>query len=315
MIYKFRPVESNDGLRSYERDLLTKGELFLSKPSSFNDLFDSQFEFEPPENTSDEDIRKWAEFILKHNPEKEGECLEFINNPDLARTIARESFTELDWSDLVYINCFCKKITNPAMWGYYASNCRGFAVGFETISFANNKWIRVIPNSFYNNADDRLGILEQMNLGCVPLIEMIYSDSKPKPINFFNIRPGQQGEKNYERALEFVFTKASVWSNEKEIRLSIPDSYLLDDGDKKVNKIQVESGVIKEIILGIKAPERLKDEILALVKCPENKCYGARVYHLEKDFEKYEYRKGDELTVPKCPHMYSNGILTNSQKP
>lgn len=73
-------------------------------------------------------------------------------------------------SDFFRIFCFCQEWDNPAMWGHYASYCKGIAVGFKTELCKNSLCISVEKNIYKENLIN--AVIYSNNSDLVPLINI-----------------------------------------------------------------------------------------------------------------------------------------------
>ena len=193
VVYKFRPlVKSETGeelLSPYAERLLEKGELYLSCPSSFNDIFDSRIFFKPIEGASNNEIIDYYASPDMYNiyHQKSVDRNSFLMDTagsteaiNRRKADIRDSISKA--SDFFRIFCFCREWDNPAMWGHYASYCKGIAVGFKTELCKNSLCISVEKNIYKENLIN--AVIYSNNSDLVPLINIDYKDTIPEKINF-----------------------------------------------------------------------------------------------------------------------------------
>lgn len=235
-LFKFR------GCTEYSLDAFEKDELWLSKASLYNDLYDSLFFFD-------------KDAILKFIDKKfsSGEILSTLeaikqgqfSNSDFQNRIT-EAFPQFDAQqfndvvlqsipafsafldqcfdiakegirDYIKMGCLSESIKSPLMWAHYADNNKGFALGYD---FRNNEISQCsnCPNRSCNN------------IKFATIYPVIYSDKRFDATGYgqwyvqqyLNAQLGLATEKTYSD--NFLFTKAALhkssdWAYENEWRI------------------------------------------------------------------------------------------------
>ena len=284
-VYKFRSTDEHGNLNQYSMKILRDGELFLSAPSSFNDVFDTRIEFIPISAcTKEEVLRHFSrlEDIFKVQGINFDEAIKSLRTNKGFREI-KKNITQLlkrdeRTIDFFKVFCFSNEWNNPAMWGYYANSSKGIAIGFETSIYEGSACIDIEPDSF--SKVDIPGIEHCPYNDRIPLVNVIYSGKRPTPLNFF-----KYDIKDMEK---FIITKSKTWEQEAESRILACNTWL-----KNTNPsiIHVATNVINELILGTEASSSLEQQVKALVKDPNSKCYNAKVYRLERILTQFKFKK------------------------
>lgn len=235
-LFKFR------GCTEYSLDAFEKDELWLSKASLYNDLYDSLFFFDK------DAILKFIDKMFSS-----GKILSMIeaikqgkfSNSDFQNR-ATEAFPQFDaqqLNDIVlqsipgfsalldqcfYIAkegirentkmvCLSESIKSPLMWAHYADNNKGFALGYD---FRNNEITQCsnCPNRSCNN------------IKLATIYPVIYSDKRFDATSYgqwyvqqyLNVQLGLATEKTYSDSFLFVkaaLHKSSDWAYENEWRI------------------------------------------------------------------------------------------------
>lgn len=115
----------------YNLDAFLKDEVWLSKPTTFNDPYDFTFV------VTKKDIKdKFSDYIL--NFIGEDEILIERKNRDLTR---KEFFNDMlknfiinqekMYKNLAVIGCFSSRIDNEIMWGHYSDSSKGYVIEYD----------------------------------------------------------------------------------------------------------------------------------------------------------------------------------------
>lgn len=287
LLYKFRGVNRNGRLNKYARHLLRKGEIFLSKPTEVNDVFDTRIRFmdASKENYSDKEIETYC---LKHCWSAE-KLLFTPGESDRARKQIQEDFDNPKYSsDIIRIFSLSAAWDNPAMWGYYASDGKGIAVGVQTAfqrpdGVSCDSSIEVEPGPIKENQKALWYGPESVYL---PLVEMKYEDDMPTAVDYISDFRDFSSNRDIRN---FFFTKAKCWEQEEEKRIFLPQNMLKNTNERFLH---IAKGVIKEIIIGPNATDALIQQVKKLMKNKNAKCHGADLFRAVKSKSgKFELKK------------------------
>ena len=238
----------------FHPEVLTKGELYFSRPSELNDPFDihtpMQFDLsviDDPrflakmietapaarginpgrdatiyaEKTLDEIKKDPASYFIKNYED-------LINNPT--------------YNDGIGVLSMTTNATDKQLWGYYGGGLKGFAVGYDPIMLCEELFA---PGNFVQYTDK------------IPVSTIINVSQKVQH--------------------ELLYQKTKEWGFESEFRFT----RAIDPDDQERRIHAVSPKIIKEIILGPRIQEIDKDEILEVV----HKRYPhARVIQLYCDY-------------------------------
>jgi len=251
-LYKYRPLIGIDKSHINENTLkiLRDGELYFSKPSQFNDPFDSKIDYNT--NTTKTELRAYITKLLK----KYGKPLSDIDNITEKINTGKIKSTDLvpkhPYPDSFKIFCLSKDEKNILMWSHYAKDHTGVCIGFKVHEGSNSMNIRVKPGYFIPIAGFDNNLL--------PVTYINYSKKKPKPYNHFI-----QNKHKLDELLTHFKTKSKLWEYEKEVRIILYDKTILK------NPICLETCEIGEIIFGLRTPPELIDKVIQIVKnYPDN---------------------------------------------
>lgn len=137
--YKYRPLySSGDGnprvVHPFTESIFTKGEIYYSAPSEFNDPFDCNLQMDLDGSTDEE----WVHYLKNHilslqeGPHKERTRLFLQNNgwkmidPTRALALARDEIYKKSSAF-----CLSQKGNSIPMFSYYADSHRGIAIEFS----------------------------------------------------------------------------------------------------------------------------------------------------------------------------------------
>lgn len=292
-IYKFRGLDNEKKkLSQYTLDILNKGELFLSKPSTFNDVFDTRVVFKSVRGQSIEKMKKYFKFLANLYPndpffsqEKMEMIAETISNETILKTVCTkieqrlQQFTS-NKVDFFRVFCFSKKWDTPSMWGYYADNCRGIAIGFKTVEYHGTKCIEAENYTLNTCPPSIFSEFQKCNKVLVPLYDIKYKDNMPPMPDLIS--------QDTDSIIDWLTTKGKCWAHETEIRMLVCPLWMkLMDPSKVV--VYVKDFVISEIIVGVDTPTEAEEQIRNIVSDPYSKAYGATVYRLVPKADNYGF--------------------------
>lgn len=293
-IYKFRGLDSEKKrLSQYTLDILTKGELFMSKPSTFNDIFDSRIVFQSAADKSIDDLKNYYESLSASYPndpmfpeEQMEKLADTISDENRRKIICGKIDQMLQQAnknmDYYRIFCFSKEWDIPSMWGYYADNCKGIAIGFKTIEYQNSTCIEAEHHTLNTCPPSIFGKFNLCDRVYVPLVNIKYADAFPS-------KPDLIG-RNTESIEDWITTKGTCWSHENEIRMLVCPLWMKILNPSKI-VVYVKQYVINEIILGIGTPVEAVKQINDIVSDPYSKAFGATIYQLEPKTTQYGFDK------------------------
>lgn len=185
-IYKYYSLTADDMLNEAKLDTLLQQKVYLSKPSSFNDPFDTKAFFYKPENLMKFDILK----------ECNGKIID-------------------DFSKLSGIACFTRNgVNSMPMWAHYSNNHQGYCVEYDT----NNKKNHLLkscclPVQYTDKRVDISNIMENI----VEEILQLKAEAKKKNIKEIKV----DNLLIIWVSMYYSLLKHKSWSYEKEIRLVI----------------------------------------------------------------------------------------------
>ena len=149
---------------------------------------------------------------------------------------------------------------NLLMWAHYTEQHTGFAIGFDTTRDAWVEWVR-------------------LNAPPGEPFEMIYSDTRPAPLNITDTTPEH-----------IWYTKSKAWKYEQEWRVTrwtpkAPQTATRDDGSK-VPLFPFPPEALSQIIFGCRASDVLQGEILEIITKPPY----ARVTWAQAEIDSDEFK-------------------------
>ena len=192
-IYKYYSLTSDEKLNEMKLDTLLNQKIYLSRPSSFNDPFDTKAFFYKPENLMKFDILK----------EHKGKVID-------------------DFSKLSRIACFTRNgVNSMPMWAHYSNNHCGFCVEYDT---KNNK-NHIINSCCFpvQYTDKRVDISDVME-DLVEEILNLKEQAEEKNIKEIKI----DNQIIIWIAMYYSLLKHKSWEYEKEVRviINLPTDYI-----------------------------------------------------------------------------------------
>lgn len=165
------------------------------------------------------------------------------------------------------LSCFSEDPQNILMWGHYADKYKGCVIGFDSTQFS--KWHKV--------------------------------DYQPKRVSMLDFSD-EDGKKSYEATKT---TKAEEWHYEREWRLISHISNLGARGGLLVKDFE-PSSAIKEIIVGLRADNRLRQLVLHFKAKESPNCELKYLAMLPGDFA---------LKIDSPEEMIANKIFSSGTHP
>lgn len=216
-------------------NLLTKGELYFSSPSEFNDPFECEFpiklkitknELQAFLNSNNQNLFSNLEGLKSVIEEK------FDNNIDRYINYLNQNSNEIkkllyNKRDLITICCLSKKFDNILMWSHYGNNHNGICIGFK-FKYPQDQYS--LLNSIENNNTKNAYVIKKIK----------YQFKKLTKKNRCNL--------TFDYAMKSHYHKAFFWNYEKEYRI-------INLNQKKI--IKLFPAFFKEIIFGLNVPEEI----------------------------------------------------------
>lgn len=185
-IYKYYSLTENEKLNKIKLNTLLQQKVYLSKPSTFNDPFDTKSFFYRPKNLMKFDILK----------KYDGKLID-------------------DFSKLSRIACFTRNgVNSMPMWAHYSNNHRGYCVEYDT-NDTKNHLIKscCFPVQYTDKRVDISNIMEQL----VEEILQLKEEAKKKNIKEIKV----DNLLIIWISMYYSLLKHKSWEYEKEIRLVI----------------------------------------------------------------------------------------------
>lgn len=284
--YKYRPINQNT------INMLTKGEIFFSKPSSFNDPFDCEQPSNYDFNESDlyqfiksKNITNNTTFELQKTMK---ESIKKNFGGDLSKFItlfkAEKQYLKLAYSlskDAFRVFCLSKTFDEILMWSHYANYHKGICIGINIPS----KDIKNNPILFYNIFMNKINFTYEpldTESNYLPIKNVTYEKTRPKRSSSFN--PCSQDIKNSN------YIKFEGWSYERENRI--------------ITNANFEIGILnpkyfKEVFFGFKTSEEDIYKIIHEIKKANYlNVYKLKFYKMNEVEDKFELKK-DSLDINK----------------
>lgn len=226
-IYKYKEINENT------LKILSDGELYFAKPSTFNDPFDVYVDYSI--DASNDQKKEYFEKLQKKYPteisiDELNDIKKNIDNNLVDFTnLAKDPYKEADLSRIL---CLTKSPKNILMWSHYASDHKGICIGLKAHIKYNSICLKI---DNYCNYYTTPGIDEYLGAKYVE-----YSETKPPEYNIFT--------STIDDIKPFLYTKSPLWSYEEEMRIILTEKHM------KVNPIKISINEICEVIIGLNTP-------------------------------------------------------------
>lgn len=148
--------------------------------------------------------------------------------------------------------CLAETSNDPLLWAHYADGHRGFAIGFDS----GNSWFRLAANPHDPLLDEIQPVTYQSDRPVVPMID-----------------PFEWSQDVMRLQLRgMLFTKHNSWQHEAEWRLVRPlasaTQAVKAPAGKVIHLFAYPAEAVCEVIVGARASESLKAEIVNLLATP-----------------------------------------------
>ncbi|RLD55499.1 MAG: hypothetical protein DRJ01_16580, partial [Bacteroidetes bacterium] len=141
VLYKYR-----DWSNKYHRKLISKQEIYLPKPSEFNDPFDGNIPVRWDLMNYEECLAKNLEIInITHKDKDQRLVKQYAKKVTDEKTLwhpdklLKERPEQLEkWNSIIGLFSLSSVPDNLLMWSHYSFNHTGFVIGFDTKSLLDN---------------------------------------------------------------------------------------------------------------------------------------------------------------------------------
>lgn len=247
ILFKYR-----DWTNKFHQKLITNQEIYLPRPSEFNDPFDGNIPVRWDLMTYEECFEKNLELINTVHKDKDQKLVrEYAKKVTDEKTLwhpeklSKERPEQLDkWNSIIGLFSLSKLNDNILMWSHYSLNHTGFIVGLRTESLIND-----------------------------------YDFDYLEPIKYQEEYPIIKGTD--DTTIQFYkkfFHKSELWEYEKEWRLS------KNHIEKRLVKLKKET--IDQIIIGCGADKKRTKEIVE--KAKKHLLPSTKIYKADKSEENFE---------------------------
>ncbi len=263
MFYKYKSLDGDiqDNKSSYFRtyDCLEKCYFFYSRQNQLNDPFDMFTIID--DIPTDGLIRKYL---------KDNKLLSPSNTVDMLKKKLQmyhcstdERINDVYLNQFTHVLSLTPDVCNDVMWGIYASNYSGIAIGYET-RIIYNKFCLECDNDKNREINQRVltNYLNTMKTKYLPeepefhlrLLPVVYTDEEKKHFSFTKM--------NFDVFTENMYQKKTKWSYEQEYRSVIASA-------EYVNKnllYYYKKSIVKQIVFGYKCDKDKQLNLISMMK-------------------------------------------------
>lgn len=264
--------------------ILSNESLRISKPSEFNDPFDSSFPGYSSKTKIISELERMTSFYLKNTGVPPGELKAYLHKTNQNKKFNEVTFQAIEdlrlgWDEYIdyyRILCLSKNKDNILMWSHYAQHHQGAVIGFD---FKEEQFYPEIGMVKYESKNPLIDNLVKQGMSLMAdyiqkhpadpetaldeLDVLMKNDDFAKKIVWYAI-------KNLSPSF---FIKKYLWNNEDEYRV-VRFSEEADSGFLKFN-----SSSVKEIVFGINMSNSEKERVIQLIS---EKKYPAKILQAKK---------------------------------
>jgi hypothetical protein len=277
-LFRYRPINK------YTIEALVKNELWVARPDSFNDPYDTSFVVDT-KKLIDHLLSKVDYDILQEY--KKLRKLKTNSRRKIAESWIREIYSSNleNFKRIFLVGCFSEKIDNEVMWAHYADNATGFAIEYyyndlKVLRDYHCDLVKAVSKDMVNQFEifaDIFGDIEDQDFSQYNIYKVIYTNHKYDAtellINAVDVSLGAIDNPNFSfldilkqykdagmnlfstenqkrMSDSIVFTKKKIWEYELEWRMLLPNM-LIDV--TKINNLhyKIENSIYpKAIYLG-----------------------------------------------------------------
>lgn len=263
ILYKYR-FWNSDPNNSFHKHLLTKNEMYFSKPSAFNDPFDCQIALRLDLGNDKEKRRflvkkhkkEWPDVSPKKRAALVNERIRSFSDPIKMKEESRRLIDD-GWG----VESFSANPRDLLMWAHYADSHRGICIG---LSYE-------VLKEFSDNLFVQKGIYSD-------IFKVDYVEEYPiyAPFVDKNYKMG-----NWQRMA--IKTKSSHWKHEEEYRL------ILGTDSNTERRYILPDEAIKIVIIGYSMPVELQEEIQNVIQSKNTHIHLVQAklseYHFSLDID------------------------------
>lgn len=268
--YKYENcIKADRNFNPHLRRVLAEGELFFSKPSTFEDYEDCSVEIYL--EGSDRDILDFANKLKIEQPYLRPIIDRLLRENDL-QTFAKlysEGAKSNNAKDILGIFCLSKYWNNKKMWDYYASS-EGICFGYDVKEYSKGKYeIKATETFAYNGSVTN----------SIPFIPVKYITTKRPKVN-------RIPDYAFQDALsEVLLMKDSAkWGFENEVRSIVFERMLKQPLGEKGIALHCNPDTISEIIFSPTTNEKTIKEIKDIISQRPSGGANVHYYRISDDF-------------------------------
>lgn len=253
-VFKYRAINE------YTLSFLTEGAVYFSSPHDFNDPFDSKFVERDLSAQRARFERYWTSL------EKQASMLGVAS-----MRVFEEAMRARAHQSRIY--CLSDVADSVLMWSHYSESHRGICVILEAEEEAGFLWLRFRGRSFDYSGDqltrsgtndtiEKLGTLVATpHTIRLPTHPVRYQEEAPGLFHFYD------GPDGIPRAVTFELVKHRDWGYEKERRIVVDESKLVE------NPAYLEPDAIVGVVFGLKTPKSDARRVVETIEaCEPHRC-------------------------------------------
>lgn len=255
MFYKFKNIDGKleDHDSSFYRtyDSLENQYFYFSRQNQLNDPFDMYTIID--DIPTDKEIRKYLKDNKLLSPTNtvamwKAKLLNYHFSDD-------EKINDVSLNQIAHVLSLTPNITNEVMWGLYASNYTGIAIGYETKRIDGRDVLECDNNKNRITIEKILNIPDIGSLNfAIRLLPVKYTDEEKDHFSFYKM--------NYDVFEKNAYRKKITWNFEQEYRSVIRSGVHVKDDLLWYYK----PSIVKEIVFGYKCDESKKSELMQMIK-------------------------------------------------
>lgn len=264
--------------------ILSNNSLKISKPSEFNDPFDSSFPGYSNKTKIIGELEKMFSFYLKNTGIAPGDLKAYLRSTNQNKNFNEVMFQSIEdlrvgWDkyiDYYRILCLSKNKDNILMWSHYAQYHQGAVIGFD---FKEEIFHPEIDRVKYDSKNNLIDNLVKQGMSLMANYIQNHPSDPETALNELEVLMSKEdfSKKVVLYAIKNLspsfFIKKYIWNYEEEYRV-VRFSDEVDGG-----LLTFSPNAIKEIIFGINMSNAEKESVIQLIS--ERK-YPAKIFQAKK---------------------------------
>lgn len=270
--YKYENCRKADGsFNPHLSGVLAEGDLFFSKPSTFEDQEDCKTDVYLKGSNSE--IIELLYEMMEEDPRNRIDITEngWLQEPQSYAEFFNIIAPSLKSQDILGVFCLSKKWNSKEMWEYYA-NSQGICFGYEVAEHSENKYgIETIEYLDYKSVN--------ILMNFIPFMDVLYMSTGRPKVN-------RVPTANFMKALQksILIKDSTRWKFENEVRSFIFKSLIGKPLGENGTAIHCNPDIISEIIFSPTTNEKTIRKIKDIISQRPSGGANVHYYRISNDY-------------------------------